>query len=1776
MVGRPLWLGSVKSNIGHTQAAAGVAGVIKMVLAMDRGVLPRTLHVDAPTGEVDWSSGGVELLTRSRPWERDGRPRRAGVSSFGISGTNAHVILEQAPECARCGALDQESACDRCATLENPPNGDELVESSGAGVVPLVFSAKNASALRDQATRLSSLFTEGVSPRDAAFSLLRGRASFARRAVVWGRDREELLAGLTALAARTPSPHLVDDTASAGKLAFAFTGQGAQRLRMGTELAADFPVFADAFDAVCAELDPLLGRSLREVVTEHEQLLDRTEFAQPALFAVETALFRLLASFGLTPDVLIGHSIGEISAAYAAEVMSLPDAARLVVARGALMQALPPGGAMAAIQATEDEVLPLSTATVALAAVNGPRAVVISGEETAVTRIAAHFADQGRRTRRLRVSHAFHSPLMEPVLDEFRTVATSITYRPPKIPVISNVSGRIAAGELSLPEYWVEHIRRPVRFMDGMRAARELGVTRFAELGPDAILTAMAEDFLLDADTSADTTATPDADTGAGPDADTATLLVPVLRKDRPETDTLLTALARLHTRGTDVDWTALAPDGSHVALPTYAFQHRRYWLEPRDAAATASVSNLGLIGNEHPLLGAALPLADGAGVVFSGRLSPKTHTWSVDHLAHGRIVLLGGTFVELALRAGEEVDCATVEELVVDSPLAIPEHDRVDLQVTVGRADDAGRRTFTVHTKSTQTTADSSWQRHAHGVLAATNPRPDASAPDLTTWPPTGAEALDGSAVYDDLVERGLECGPAFRGLRTVWHRGRDVFAEIALPEGTEATGYGLHPALLEAVTHAMQAREPAVGGPLVIGRCRGVRLVATGARALRVHVSATGTLTVADHTGAPIAYADHMTLEALAPEDMPAFPHPDALHRVAWIPVPAAAATEAAGRFTVAGADPLGVAEHLSTAGYDVRVDPDSNDLGPQTADVLVSFVGDGSPAVDARAVATATHRALASVRSWLAAGTEPVARLVVVTRGAVAARDGEPVPDLNHSPVWGVLRSAQSEHPDRFVLVDLDGRPTSLAALPDALATNEPQLAVRDGQVLVPRLARVTSPGPTSGRPLDPQGTVLLTGATGGLGRLLARHLVTERGARHLLLIGRSGRAAPGAPELVAELAASGARVTLAACDVGDAAAVRTLLDRVPKEHPLTAVVHAAGVTDDGMVDTLTEAQVDRVLRAKVDGAANLHELTKHLDLDAFVLFSAAAGVLGGPGQANYAAANVFLDALALHRRATGLPALSLAWGLWSEAGGMGGRLADVDVRRHARSGLLALSAEQGLALFDAARQVDEALLVPVRLDATRIRSRTEGVPALLRGLVRPPARRVGPVEPGADASGSARNALVARLSALPARERDRQLVDLVRSHAAVVLGHPDVDQVEADQAFQSIGFQSLTTVELRNRLNAATGLRLSSSLAFDHPTPSALARHLRASLFGEEEPVVREPSMPTMAVDEPIAIVGMSCRFPGGVRSPEDLWQLLVSEEHALTRFPTDRGWDVEGLYDPDPDRAGKTYVREGGFLHDAGDFDAEFFGISPREALAMDPQQRLMLEATWEAFEDAGIDPTSLRGDQVGVFAGTNGFRYASRLTSPPEEVEGYLGTGNSASVVSGRISYAFGFEGPAVTVDTACSSSLVALHLAAQALRRGECSAALAGGVTVMSTPEPFVDFSRQRGLAPDGRCKAFAASADGTGWGEGVGVLLLERLSDARRGGRRVLAVVRGSAVNQDGASNGLTAPSGPAQQRVIRRALAGAGLSVGDVDVVEAHGTGTRLGDPIEAQAL
>nr|AXG22406.1 type I polyketide synthase [Nocardia argentinensis] len=1488
----PLWLGTIKSNIGHTQSAAGAAGVIKMVMAMRYGVLPRTLHVDEPTPHVDWTAGAVSLLAEDQPWPDRDRPRRAGVSAFGVSGTNAHVILEQAPEPTPV------------PTTQAPPP-----------VVPWVLSARDKVALSALATRVADRIGTDTDVLDLGYSLATSRAALDERMVLVAGDAAERAHALRSFANGSTAPGVITGRAAEGGVAVVFSGQGTQRLGMGRELYDTYPVYAEAFDTVCAELDQHLTQPLRDIVFgEDPALLDQTRHAQPALFALQLALYRLWEHWGVAPAVLAGHSIGEITAAHIAGVFSLPHAATLIAHRGSLMQSLPGGGAMVAVDTTEHDILPRLLGyedRVGIAAINGPNSLVLSGEHAALTEIIGRL--DGHRTKWLRVSHAFHSPLMDPILDRFRDTITGLELRAPVLPMISTVTGEpVDATTLTDPEHWIRHARDTVRFADAIStiATREPAI--HLEIGPTRSLL-------------------PHLPAAA----------VASLRTEQPEPHALASALARLIACGANPNWhNYFADTGAHTTpLPTYPFQHKHYWLE-----------------QEEPSHGAAVR-PDAA----------ESRFW--DAIERSDLPALSR---ELASEDHETLAAA--------------------LPVLAG------------------------WRRRKHEQSVVDSWR------YRVTWTPLTTVARELSGTWGVVVPESA-------------HDDADVLAVIA----------------------ALRA----AGAQVLVGQA--------------------GDL-----------------------------------------------------------GDGSGLAAVVSLLAFDEE--PDHRHL--MLSRGLTATV----------ALAQALQRNGFGAPLWC------------LTRGAAAIGRAERLHSPAQAQFWGMGRAVALEWPQGWGgLIDLpptlDDR--TLTRLPALLAdpAGEDQLAVRASGVFAARLTHAPQPA-AAAAPWQPRGTILITGGTGALGAHVAR-LLARRGAEQLLLVSRRGPAAPGSAELTAELSALGATVTTRACDVADRASVAELLATVPDHTPLTAVVHTAGV---GQLTPLSDLGLDEfaeIVRGKTAGAAHLDALTADRKLDAFVLFSSVSGVWGTGGQAAYGAANAYLDALARHRRDRGLVATSVAWGPWAEAG-----MAEGESGEHMRRrGVIPLSPDLAVAALEQAVRDDEPCstiadvhwpdFLPLFVSA-----RPSGLLADL-----PAARAL--LDGRAVSESAARHPL----SALDSAARRTHLHELVNAQVAAVLGHTDDGEVELDRAFRDLGFDSLTAVELRDRLGAALGITLPATTVFDHPSPARLVAHL-SSLFADESQA--ELGTTGMESDEPLAIVALGCRFPGGVRGPEDLWELTLAGRDAVADFPTDRGWDLGALLESADGAHGSSTATRGGFLDGAADFDAAFFGISPREALAMDPQQRLLLETTWETFERAGIDPLSLRGSKTGVFVGGNSQDYVSLLQNGANGTEGYLLTGNTTSVASGRISYTFGLEGPAVTIDTACSSSLVALHLAAQALRNGECTMALAGGVTVMPTPTTFTEFSRQGGLSPDGRCKAFSSTADGTGWAEGVGLLLVERLSEARRNGHPVLAILRGSAVNQDGASNGLTAPNGLAQQRVIRQALTNAGLQPAEVDAVEAHGTGTRLGDPIEAQAL
>ncbi|WP_189944330.1 type I polyketide synthase, partial [Streptomyces aurantiogriseus] len=1325
----------------------------------------------------------------------------------GISGTNAHVILEQPPQ-------DQE----------------QPREPQVPALLPWVVSGRGTAALREQAGRLRARAAGAgaelsVAHLDLGHSLATTRAALTDRAVVLGATPDELLDGLAALERGESAPQLVTGRAEGvGGTAFLFTGQGSQRPGMGRGLYEAHPVFAAALDEVCARMDRHLDVPLKELIlaaegSEQAALLDRTRYTQPALFAVEVALFRLLEHCGTTPDFLIGHSIGELAAAHVAGVLGIDDACTLVAARGRLMQSARPGGAMAAIEATEDEVRPAldgHAGQVVVAAVNGPRSVVVSGDEAAVAAVEAAWREAGRRVRRLTVSHAFHSPHMDDILDEFREVAAGLDFRPPAVPVVSGVTGRPAtAQELADPDHWVRQLRQTVRFLDGVGHLAGQGVTTWLELGPDGVLSALVPAAL--------------AEREAGAEATVAALL----RRDRDEVRTFTTALARAYVRGASVDWGAFFPGGRAVALPTYAYQRERYWHETSAGAPARS---------GHPLLDPPVELAAGQGVLFAGRLDPDARPWLADHTVRGRALLPGAAVAEMVLYAARQVGGGTgaVTELTLEAPLPVDEATAVQLLVE-GPGED-GARAFTLYARS-EGAPGAAWTRHASGVLGVG--RAVHEDEELTAWPPPGARAVPVDGLYPALAERGYGYGPAFQGLRAAWRSGADVYAEVVLPpDARDAEGFHLHPAALDAALHAalVDGQDGEDDGRLVVPFLwSGVTLGASGTDVLRVRLRRTAadscSVLVADDTGAPVLAVGSLALRALpagaadaaGPVDGAVLLVPEWVRREPTERTPADV-------WAVVGPDPAGVAEAVRAGGVTVRAYPDLAALGtaldegaPTPALVVATDAIPRAAAEGDGSLGPAVHAALGLVQRWLSDDRLESARLALLTEGAVAVAAQER-PEPAGAAVWGLVRAAQAERPGRLTLVDGDGRPESVRALVPALASGEPRLALRAGRTLMPVLRPHGSAAVTAEAPFGEHSHVLITGGLGTLGRLVARHLVVRHGVRDLLLTGRRGMGTPGAEEYVADLTAAGARVTVAACDTGDRAALAAVLAAVPADRPLTGVVHAAGVTDDGLVESLTPERIDGVLRPKADGARYLHELTRDAGLTAFVLFSSLAGVLGSAGQAGYAAANSALDALAEARRAEGRPAVSVAWGLWADESALSAGLGEADLRRLARSGIGALTAEEGLDLFDAAVAVGRPVLAAARLDLAAVDPDT--VPAPLRALL--PARRTAPAgaAPVAD--------LRARLARTPRHEHRHVLLEAVRSEVASVLGHAGPDRVTTDRQFQDLGFDSLTALELRNRLIAVAGVKLPPTLIFDHPTPAALADRLRADLAPDAGP------------------------------------------------------------------------------------------------------------------------------------------------------------------------------------------------------------------------------------------------------------------------------------------------------------------------------------------------
>ena len=1415
---RPLKLGSIKSNIGHTAAAAGVAGVIKMALALREGSLPQTLHVDRPTSNVDWDSGSIELLTEAAPWAANGQPRRAGVSSFGVSGTNAHLILEEAPR--------EEGAAAVAAQLGEP---DARGGPALGCTAPLVLSAKSEPALREAAANLGTLMRAepDLQPRDVAYSLARTRPSFGRRAAVVGDDREQLLERLATLAGGGEDEGLAHGSARhEGAPAFLFSGWGAQWRGMAAELLDASPVFAAELRACDEALSAYNEWSVEDVLRESPGAprLRESEVATQALFAVSISLAKLWIACGVEPAVVVGHSQGEVVAAHVAGGLSLEDAALINVTRSRLaLRDMLGKGTMAVVGMQVARLRPLlerHDGKVDVAALNGPSATIVSGENEAVEELLATCVAEGAQAIKVPGAVlASHSFQVEALREDLLETLAKIEPRSSEVPFYSTVTGEITDTAELDAGYWYRNARQTVLFEPVVRALLDRGCTALLEVSPHPVLGFGLREIV-------------ESHPGG---ADTAVL--GTLRREQGGAERFALSLADAWANGVEVDWDAFFPGSraQRVKLPTYPFQRRRHWLE--DKFGTGDAGAAGLADPDHPLLAAAIDSPGGEGLQLSGLLAPAGAPWLADHTVLGDPVLPAAAHVELALAAARATGLDTVEELEVEAPLAFSEAAAVQLRVSVGEPRSDDRRELAIYSRpqpEAEAEAAEPWLRHAGGTLARGEAGGVAEAAFAgEAWPPEGAEPLDVELAYDRLAGAGLEHGPAARCLRRAWRRGEEIFAEVALDQDGDADGarFAVHPALLDAVAQAaLQLAADPDEEPVLPARWRGIRAGGRAVPALRVRIGpgedGSGLL-ACDEAGEVVLAVESLTGRPLEPGQIAAARRRRSLYRPQWV-----AADRRQGRATRA----LAAVGEVGVTGFEGERYPDLAALlaaveagAPVPEAVLTEpdtvAAGEGGLAADARAGARA---GLELAQAWARAKPLDGTRLIVLTRVAVAVRAGED-PDLLSAPLWGLFHSAANEHPGRFAVIDRDADALTAAELAPALdaAAEEPQLAVRGGEVLAPRLTRfLAHEEDRAPAPLDPDRTVLISGGLSGIGAAVARHLAAEHGARHLLLLSRRGAETEGAAELLAELSELGAEVTAAACDVSDHAQLRALLGEIPDAHPLGAVVHSAAVLDNDMLEALDAERLERVLRPKVDGAWHLHELTRELELSQFLLFSSVAGMIGGAAQANYAAGNAFLDSLAAHRQAAGLPATSMAWGGWIQGTSLIELLSDVDRKRLERSGIVPFGSREGLDLFDAARSAGAPLLAPVGLNPVALREQaTAGMlPAILRGLVRLPAAEAGEA------------ALLARLQGLSAEQRREAVLEVVREQAAVSLGHASAADVDPELVVQELGLDSLGTVELRNRVAAATGVQVPMLALADHPTLSGVASYVLAQLEG----------------------------------------------------------------------------------------------------------------------------------------------------------------------------------------------------------------------------------------------------------------------------------------------------------------------------------------------------
>ncbi|WP_406239436.1 type I polyketide synthase [Nocardia sp. NBC_01009] len=1463
--GRPLLLGSLKSNIGHTQAAAGVAGVIKMVMAMRHAVVPATLHVDEPTPHVDWAAGAVELVTEPTPWPGSDRPRRAAVSGFGVSGTNAHVILEQAPAAETTAPAD-------AAPVSPDEAGMPAVGVAASWPVPWVLSGRSREALAGQARALAG-FAErypDVDVCDVASSLVDSRSRFEHRAVVFGGDRDALVSGLAAVGGVDPMPGVVEGVAGVGKTVFVFPGQGAQWLGMGRELLDSAPVFAEAMNECEQAFAPLVDWSLSDVLRGGAGAppLDRVDVVQPVLFAVMVSLARLWQSMGVEPAAVVGHSQGEIAAAYVAGGLSLPDAARVVVCRSRLvLQQLAGGGGMASVSLPVEAVserLAVAGPGLGIAAVNGPSSVVVSGEAGALEQFLTACESDGVHVRRVAVDYASHSPMVEVLQQDLLSELADIAPRSSSIPFYSTVTAAQLDTSGLDAGYWYANLRETVRLESVTRLLLEDGHTLFVEVSPHPVLTIGLQETCEDAG-------------GRGEEA----AIVGTLRRDQGGMIDFLSSLGRVFASGGVVDWSAVLAGrgGRRVDLPTYAFQRQRFWLETD--TLTGDVTSFGLEDAEHPLLGAVVELPEDEGWVFTGRLSLRTHPWLADHAVAGVVLLPGTGFVELALRAADEVGCGGVRELTLVSPLVLPEHGAVSLQVRVSAADADGSHAISITSRGEGEGA----QRvvHAQGSLSSVAAVPES----LVQWPPADATTIDVEIGYEGLATRQIEYGTAFRAVQAVWAAGPDVYAEVQLPAGMrrDTGSYLIHPALLDAAVHSLAIGEndtnvddtalPYVWSELRFGDVTGLDTLRVHGRKISEDTWSVGLYDTNGRFAASIGSlmtrsVDTDTLLSLGSAQI------DWLYRLDWIET---------GNPVVGAFDKAWIADNVDTCSAVRRSGTPCIHSGQDIAD----SVADDNPKIVIRTVSSNSDKELGAsayriacmvlelLKQWVGSNQSEHSRLVILTENAVSVDPTSGDIDPASSTAWGMVRSAQSEHGDCFVLVDTDGKDVSLQSLVAAVSSGENQIAIRDGKCYIPRLVKA----PSSNAELPEfGGTALITGGTGALGAAVSRHLVKYYHVPRLILVSRSGLAADGAHELRRELLDSGAKsVEIIDCDISDRESLSVALKKVPSDYPLSLIIHAAGVLADSAIASMTDDDIAKVFGPKVEAAHNLYELANELAAPSVVFFSSVAGIIGGAGQGNYAAANAFLDALAAHGRKNGKSMVSLAWGLWAQGSGMTGHLNENDLLRIKRLGIEPLAENEGLRLFDLALQSENDVLVPIKL-STFAQLDVQSIPSVLQSQFGS-KRRLAPARVEY-AQGSSTQSL----ASVSVKERRDSLVSMVLDAVSTVLGYR-LAEVNLDKStrFSELGLDSLTAIEFRNRLKSEIGLTLPSTLIFDYPTPMDVAEFIAAELgmsndgsgevFDQLNGLIQSVAMNNIAGNELNDLIGKLRGFIGNLEGRVDI-------------------------------------------------------------------------------------------------------------------------------------------------------------------------------------------------------------------------------------------------------------------------------------------------------------